>query len=94
MTAVVRRGNGIQRSGRLPKEVVQRLEQIHQDGMTQAAHVAAAAQVTKLALHLTSALTVEEGLLVAQNPLGEVRYALLVNSFTAGAAFRIGEMGL
>jgi hypothetical protein len=62
--------------------------------MAQAAHVTAAAQVTKLALHLTSALTVEEGLLTQQNPLGADRYRLLVDSFTAGAAYRIGEMGL
>ncbi len=94
MTAVVRRGDGVVRSGRLPKEVVRRLEEIRHDGMAQAARVAATAQVTKLALHLTSALTVEEGLLTQENPLGADRYRLLVDSFTAGAAFRIGEMGL
>jgi len=94
VTAVVRCGAGLQRSGRLPKEVARRLEEIRLDGMAQAAHVSAAAQVTKLALHLTSALTVEEGLLTQQNPLGADRYRLLVDSFTAGAAFRIGEMGL
>ena len=33
MTAVVRRGDGVVRSGRLPKEVVRRLEEIRQDGM-------------------------------------------------------------
>lgn len=94
VTAVVRRGGSVQRSGRLPKEVVHRLEAIRQDGMTQAAQVTAAAQVTKLAMQLASALTIEEGLLLQQSPLGADRYRLLADSFTAVAAFKIGEMGL
>jgi hypothetical protein len=91
---VPRGSSGLARSGRLPRPLARHLDEIRSEGLSQAARVTAAAHVTRVALHLTATLSTEEGMLVTQCPLGEARYRLLVDNFTAVAAYRIGELGL
>jgi len=94
MALVPRSSSVVHRVGRLPRPVSQNIEAVRHMGLVTSAQIVAAAHVTKVALHLASALTAEEALLVRTNPLGEERYRLLVDSFTAVAAFRVSEMGL
>jgi hypothetical protein len=88
MALVPRNSSIAHRVGRLPRPVAQHIEAVRIGGLVTSAQVMAAAHVTKVALNLASALTAEEALLVRTNPLGEERYRLLVDSFTAVAAFR------
>jgi hypothetical protein len=94
MALVPRSGSVASRAGRMPRPVAQHIEAVRTGGLVTSAQVMAAAHVTKVALHLASALTAEEAVLVRISPLGEERYRLLVDSFTAVAAFRVSEMGL
>jgi DNA-binding HxlR family transcriptional regulator len=81
------------RAGRLPRPLAQRLQAEQAEGLVSAARVEAAAHTTHVALRLTAALSAEEGLLIGLAPLGEERYRLLVNQFTAVAAAELARLG-
>ena len=93
MALVARTNAGMVRAGRVPRPVVQNIEAVRNSGLVTAAEILAAAAVTHTALGLAVMLSAEEGRAIALCPLGEARYRVLVDQFTAVAANTIARLG-
>jgi len=95
VSGVARRDqSGVEPLGRIPRPVARAIAGAGYRGAVATATVRAAGHVTHTALALTTMLTAEEERLIGICPLGEARYRMLVDQFTAVAATEIAKLGV
>ena len=87
---VLSMSSGLMRS--MPRGLAQVVNQELAEGIARAARVEAAAYVTHVGLSHVQRLTATEEQLIQQNPLGEARYRMLVDSFALVAASEVRAM--
>lgn len=78
---------------RLPPRVAREVERANHGGLIGSARVQAGAYVTHVAMQQVAMLSAEEGQLIDIAPLADRRLKVLVDQFTANAAFEIQRMG-
>lgn len=99
MAEIVRRSGSMPapRSGvlrpRAQRQLAARVDEAEGDGVVAAARIRAAAYATHTALTETAILTNIEAQLVKLCPLGEARYAAIVDSFAGVAVTEVMRLG-
>jgi hypothetical protein len=88
---LARRLNDVPRR-RLPREVRQEIDALHQRGLRGAARLNAAAYVTHVAMTYAGQLSAEEARLIQMVPLGEARYQAIVDTFASVACAEVAGM--
>jgi hypothetical protein len=81
------------RSGkRLPGKIVRSLDDVRKTGLHSSARVQAHAYVAHVAMRHIAMLSEEEGRLIHMTPLAEQRLKVIVDQFSANAAFELQRM--